>query len=127
MARVCWELQERMGALWEHHSLPKRTDPAGSESVWVPQTGYFDNMPCNNNPTLLVNALVHNHISVTPGLQRSQSITRRDQTPGDHREGPKGEFSGRELDETCTSSTKTQEPLQAQQASSLHCGLGKPV
>lgn len=115
---MCWELQERTGALWERHSMPKRTDPAGSESVWVLQAGYFDNMPCNNNPTLLVNALVHNHISVTPGLQRSQPITRRDQTPGDHREGPKGEFSGRELDETCTSSTKTQAALQAQQASS---------
>jgi len=43
--------------LWGHHSLPKRTGPAGSESAGVLQMGCFDNVPCNNHPTLLVNAL----------------------------------------------------------------------
>ena len=107
-----------MGALWEHHSLPKWMDPAGSESVWVLQTGCFDNMPCNNNPTLLVNVLACSHVSMTPGTQCSQPITRQDQTSGDNQEGPKGGFSRQELHETCTSSTEAYEPSQAQQASS---------
>lgn len=47
-------------------------------------------MPCNNNPTLLVNAPVHSSVSVTPGSQHSQPITRQDQTSEDNWEGPEG-------------------------------------